>query len=145
MLRQPSPDGASLLWPEVKGKVFLILVEKAQLRALVGVYDGKDLRDRFAQIVTIANTPSVILSAKPVPLFFHNRISFCPDFAFLFSLSLFYFSVLRLPASSPTTFFCLFKFTKIGDAFFHFSVIRNRTYILVSLEEAPPAIFCTRS
>lgn len=57
MLRQPSPDGASLLWPEVKGKVFLILVKKAQLRALVGVYDGKDLRDRFAQIVTVPKSP----------------------------------------------------------------------------------------
>lgn len=45
VLRQTSPDGARLLWSEVEGEVLLVLVEEAELRALVGVDDCEDLGD----------------------------------------------------------------------------------------------------
>jgi len=51
VLRQASPDGTGLLWAEVEGQVLLVLVEDAQLRALVGVDDCEDLGDGFADVV----------------------------------------------------------------------------------------------
>jgi len=45
VLAQTSSDGASLLGSEVERKVFLSLVEEAELCALVGVDDGQDLCD----------------------------------------------------------------------------------------------------
>jgi hypothetical protein len=44
-LVQTSSDSASLLWSEIEGKVLLVLVEQAQLGALVCVNDCKDLGD----------------------------------------------------------------------------------------------------
>lgn len=38
---------------EVEGKVFLVLVEKTQLRALVGVDDRQDTGDRLANVVAV--------------------------------------------------------------------------------------------
>ncbi len=45
VLAQASSDGTGLLWSEVEGEVFLVLVEEAQLCALVGIDDCKDLGD----------------------------------------------------------------------------------------------------
>lgn len=45
VLAQTSSDGAGLLWSEVEGEVFLVLVEEAELCSLIGVNDGKDLGD----------------------------------------------------------------------------------------------------
>ena len=45
VLAQTSSDGPGLLWSEVEGEVFLVLVEEAELCSLVGVDDGKDLGD----------------------------------------------------------------------------------------------------
>lgn len=51
LLRQPSPDRSRLFWSEVEGQVFFILVEDAELRALVGVDHSQDLSDRLAEVV----------------------------------------------------------------------------------------------
>lgn len=45
VLRQASSDGTGLLWSEVEWEVLLVLVEQAELRALVGVDDCEDLGD----------------------------------------------------------------------------------------------------
>lgn len=45
VLAQTSADGTGLLWSEVEGKVLLVLVEEAELGALVGVDDCEDLCD----------------------------------------------------------------------------------------------------
>lgn len=45
VLAQSSPNGTGLLWAEIEGKVLLVLVEEAELRALVGVDDCEDLGD----------------------------------------------------------------------------------------------------
>lgn len=45
VLGQTSSDGAGLLGSEVEGKVLLVLVEEAELRALVGVDDCENLGD----------------------------------------------------------------------------------------------------
>ena len=42
MLAQPPPDRSGLLGAQVEGQVFLLLVEDAELLALVRVDDGKD-------------------------------------------------------------------------------------------------------
>lgn len=54
MLCETSSDGASLFCSEVERKVFLSLVEETELCTLVGVDDGEDLGDRFADIVAIS-------------------------------------------------------------------------------------------
>ncbi len=50
MLAQPPPDRSGLLWAQVEGEVLLLCVEKAQLLSLVGVDDGEDAGDRFAEV-----------------------------------------------------------------------------------------------
>ena len=45
LLRQPSSDGSGLLGSKVKGEVLLVLVEKAELCALVGVDNCENLGD----------------------------------------------------------------------------------------------------
>ena len=45
MLAQPPPDRAGLLSTQVEGKIFLLLVEEAELLALVRVDDGEDAGD----------------------------------------------------------------------------------------------------
>ena len=52
-LGQTAADGAGLLWAEVKRHVLLVLVEQAELCALVGVDDGQDLGDGLADIVAV--------------------------------------------------------------------------------------------
>jgi hypothetical protein len=51
LLGQPSPDSPRLLRSEVEREVFLVLVEEAELSALVGVDDGEDFGNRFTEIV----------------------------------------------------------------------------------------------
>jgi hypothetical protein len=53
VLCEPSSDSAGLLWSEIEGKVFLVLVEDAELRALACVDDGQNSGDGFAEVVTI--------------------------------------------------------------------------------------------
>jgi hypothetical protein len=43
VLAQASSNGTGLLWSEVEGEVFLVLVEEAELRTLVGVDNCEDL------------------------------------------------------------------------------------------------------
>lgn len=50
-LGQTATDSAGLLWAEVKWHVLLVLVEQAELGALVGVDDGQDLGDGLADVV----------------------------------------------------------------------------------------------
>lgn len=45
VLAQTSSDCTRLLWSEIEGQVLLVLVEEAELGALVCVNDSKDLRD----------------------------------------------------------------------------------------------------
>lgn len=45
VLRQTSSNSAGLLWSEIEGEVLLVLVEEAELRALVGVDDCENLCD----------------------------------------------------------------------------------------------------
>ena len=56
LLAQCSADGTGLLCAEVEGQVLLVLVEDAQLRALVDVDDGQDAGDRLADIVAARET-----------------------------------------------------------------------------------------
>lgn len=91
MLREPSADRAGLFGSEVEGEVVLLLVEKSELRTLVGVDDCEDACDRLAEIMAVM-----------------EKIHISSDL---------YFS----------------------------SAIFRKTHILVSLDAAPPEIFCTRS
>ena len=52
--RQTAADGTSLLGAEVEWQVLLLLVEEAELGALVGVDDGEDAGDRLADVVAIS-------------------------------------------------------------------------------------------
>lgn len=45
---QSPPDSTSLLRPEVKGEVLLVLVELAEVLALLSVNNGKDAGNRLA-------------------------------------------------------------------------------------------------
>lgn len=49
---QPPADGAGLLRSQVQGQVLLVLVEKAELGALLGVDDGQDAGNRLADVTT---------------------------------------------------------------------------------------------
>ena len=53
LLAQSSADGTGLLCAEVEGQVLLVLVEDAQLRALVDVDDGQDASDGLADIMAV--------------------------------------------------------------------------------------------
>jgi hypothetical protein len=50
---KPSSNGTCLLWSEVEREVLLVLVEETKLRALVGVDNCEDLRNRLSEIVTL--------------------------------------------------------------------------------------------
>lgn len=50
---QPPPDGTGLLWAEIKRKVLLALVEKAELVALQGVDYSENLSDGLAYVVDL--------------------------------------------------------------------------------------------
>jgi len=53
LLGQTATDGAGLLWAEVERDVLLVLVEEAELGALVGVDDGQNLGDGLADVVAV--------------------------------------------------------------------------------------------
>jgi hypothetical protein len=53
VLGESSTDSTGVLWSEVKRKVLLVLVEEAELSALVGLDDGQDTGDRLANIVAV--------------------------------------------------------------------------------------------
>ena len=53
LLAELSPDGTGRLRPEVKGTVFLVLVEESELSALVGIDDCEDSGDRLAKVMAI--------------------------------------------------------------------------------------------
>jgi hypothetical protein len=53
LLAQSSADGAGLLCAEVERQVLLVLVEDAQLRALVDVDDGQDASDGLADVMAV--------------------------------------------------------------------------------------------
>ena len=53
MLRQASPNRPRLLRAQVQGQIFIILVEDTQLRALIGIYNGENASDGFAEVVAI--------------------------------------------------------------------------------------------
>lgn len=62
LLGESSPQSTGLLGAEIKRSVLLVLVEDAELRALVDVDDGEDTGDRLADVVaverrTCQNTP----------------------------------------------------------------------------------------
>lgn len=50
---QASSDSASLLGAEIQRQVLLVLVEQAELGALLEVDDGEDAGDRLADVVAI--------------------------------------------------------------------------------------------
>ena len=58
LLGERAALGAGELGPQVEGQVLLLLVEDAELVALVGVDDGEDAGDVFADVVT-AGKPSI--------------------------------------------------------------------------------------
>lgn len=62
VLRQAPPDGPSLLRAQVQRQVFLVLVEDAELRALVGVDDGEDASDGFAEVVAVLRKRGKVLA-----------------------------------------------------------------------------------
>lgn len=53
MFRQAPSDGPCGLGAEIEWGVFLVLVEDAQLRALVGVNDCEDASDGFTEVVSM--------------------------------------------------------------------------------------------
>lgn len=55
---------------EVKRKVLLVLVEEAELGALVGVDDGEDTSDRLADVVAVEIIISVFLLFPYLSFFF---------------------------------------------------------------------------
>ena len=51
MFRQTSPDRTSLLRSQIERQVLFLRVEETKLLALVGVDDGEDAGDGFAEVV----------------------------------------------------------------------------------------------
>lgn len=126
VLGEPSAHGAGGLGAEVEGQVFLVLVEEAELMALVGVDDGEYASDRLADVVAIV--PGKKFPSQPFSVHILTNISFFP----LLRLEIFHVDSLSQALTSISGF--LLYYWK-----------HSKTYILVSLEVAPPAIFCTRS
>lgn len=74
--RQVSPHGARELGAEVERQVLLVLVEDAQLRALVGIDDGENAGDALADVV----------AARRQCPFSHPFGTACPLFCQLFGV-----------------------------------------------------------
>lgn len=53
VLGQAPPDRPRLLRAQIQRNVFLVFVEDAELGALVGVDDGEDTGDGFAEVVAV--------------------------------------------------------------------------------------------
>ena len=60
VLAQASSDGAGLLWSEVEGEIFLVLVEQTELGSLVGIDDCENLGDRLSDIMATEAVQLVI-------------------------------------------------------------------------------------
>ena len=66
MPTQPPPDRSGLLRAQIEGKVLFLRIEQTELLALVGVDDGEDARDGFAEIgAVIAFEGQVSFPGKP--------------------------------------------------------------------------------
>ena len=65
MLAQPPPDRPRLLGAQIEGQVLLLRVEEAQLLSLVGVDDGEDAGDGFAEVVTTLHRGLDLLCRVP--------------------------------------------------------------------------------
>lgn len=70
LLGQSPADGTGLLRAEVEGSVLLVLVEQAELGALLGVDDGKDASDRLADVVAVERKFSPV---SPLGFSFFDR------------------------------------------------------------------------
>ena len=64
LLGESSPESAGLLGAKIKRGVLLVLVEDAELRALVDVDDGEDTGDRLADVVAVERKSIRICSSK---------------------------------------------------------------------------------
>lgn len=53
VLGQSASDGAGQFRSEVEGQIFLLLIEDAELCALIGVDDRQDFGDGFAEVMTV--------------------------------------------------------------------------------------------
>lgn len=120
LLAQSSADGTGLLCAEVEGKVLLVLVEDAQLRALVDVDDGQDASDGLADIMAI------------------GRVNVRKNCSLV---------VARFVCAWVSLSICVFSLSNVSISFLIFDsgCGRIQSYILVSLLWAPPAIFWVRS
>lgn len=65
LLAQSSSDGTGLLCSEVQREVLLLGVEESQLVSLVGVDDGQDAGNRFAEVMSA--TREKIISQQDAP------------------------------------------------------------------------------
>lgn len=57
VLGEPAAHGTGESGAKVEREVFLVLVEQAQLGALVGVDDGEDTGDRLADVAAVLKSP----------------------------------------------------------------------------------------
>lgn len=64
---QVSPHGARLLRAEVERHILLVLVKDSELRALVGVDNGEDAGDTFADVVALGLLVHVLTSSSQLP------------------------------------------------------------------------------
>ena len=74
MLRQAPPDRPCLFWAQVERQVFLVLVEDAELRALVGIDDGEHAGDGFAEVVTVLGEKGMLAACLWLVLYVGGRI-----------------------------------------------------------------------
>lgn len=70
--RQASSDCASLLCSQIQRQVLLVLVEQAELGALLEVDNSEDACDRLADVVTVARRNISILLNHP----YRGRLEF---------------------------------------------------------------------
>jgi hypothetical protein len=64
LCRESSSDGASLFWSEIEREVLLVLVEEAELRALVGVDDCENLGYTLSEVVAIKMLVSILRMSR---------------------------------------------------------------------------------
>jgi len=65
LLRQTATESAGQLGPEVERQVLLVLVEQAELSALLGVDDGQNTGDRLPEVVAIASKIELVSQVHP--------------------------------------------------------------------------------
>lgn len=59
LLAQSSSDGTGLLCSEIQREVLLLGVEESQLVSLVGVDDGQDAGNRFAEVMSATGKKTI--------------------------------------------------------------------------------------